>query len=169
MPVQKFPIDVLIGGNLSMGTIQVSPEAVSDQHVKGAANIAETKLQHRVVVRYAQAGGTNIADGQEIVYTMQAGGTIAAVQAFIETPPTGDGNETTVDVHKSTGAGAFATVLSDVITFAQDTNDAYSVSAADIASAAVADGDTLKIIIDAAATNPGQGICVIIVIHEDGT
>ena len=86
------------------------------------------------------------------------------------TAPAGGGDKKwTVDVKKSTGAGAFATVLSAVVTIDTTSVDRrLQVGALSTAAIAYVDGDLFQVVVTAtgATGSQGQGGCVTLWLDE---
>lgn len=145
---------------------------IGDDEVASDAEIQETKLKHRVVCHYAQAGGADVVNGEEIVYIMQADGALLAVEVFPETAPTSS-DSYEVDVLRSTDGGSFTSMLSAVVTIdsgnSNRTLDVTGTAAISGGGTLVA-GDAVKIKLQNATSggNEGQGVCVTIKIRENG-
>lgn len=90
-----------------------------------------------------------------------------AIEVAIETAAIGD-STVTVDLQKGNTSSAFATVLSSPISIDESTAVRTPTSSLPN-TASIADGDILKLVVDAAAgtgTLP-QGIIITVVINED--
>jgi hypothetical protein len=100
------------------------------------------------------------------------GGTGARVafEAAIALGPTGADRTITVDLQKSTGGAAFATVLSATIGFV-DASVERVATAATISSTALTDGDILQVVVTVAgaAGNQATGLTVTLTYDEYNT
>ena len=97
-----------------------------------------------------------------------ATGTVVSVEAAIAVVATGADRTITVDLHKSTGAGAFATILSATAGFT-NASAVRTPVAGTISTASLVDGDILAIVVTVAgaAGNQATGLTVTVNIGED--
>lgn len=99
-----------------------------------------------VEIEYVEDDGADVMEESVVLYScFGASGVIVAFEAVIETAATSSA-EITVDLHKSTAGGAFATVLSSPITI-DSTTVVRTPLAAALGSTALVDGDVLKAIV----------------------
>lgn len=144
---------------------EVPAGVVTDNEIQANSNIDGDKFTQRFVAVYNQATGSDVTTETRIVYTGRKAGILTAVTVFPSTAPTGGGDKKfTVDVQKSTGAGAFATVLSSVVTVDDSSVDRTSQSAT-INPAAYLAGDTYEVIITASGSTGTQGKDVCVTLH----
>jgi phosphoribosylpyrophosphate synthetase len=100
-----------------------------------------------------------------------ATGTLLKFSAAItETIATGADRTVTVDLHKSTGAGAFATVLSSTIGFTSS-SVLLTKSNAGFSDTAILSGDILKVVVTVAggAGNQALGLVTELILYEAPT
>ncbi len=141
-----------------------------DANVDAAAAIKSTKLQHRFEFAHSQTG--TIGAAKEYVRIVR-GATANVLQieaAVTEVLATDVSRTVTVDLQKSTGGGAFASILSATIVL--DTSSVlYVPEAGTLASGALTDGDLLRIVVTVAggAGAQAQGLLVSVTIDEDPT
>ena len=97
-----------------------------------------------------------------------ATGTVVSVEAAIAVVATGADRTITVDLHKSTGAGAFATILSATIGFT-NASAVRTMVAGTISTATLADGDILAVVVTVAGAggNQATGLTVTVNLGED--
>jgi hypothetical protein len=135
--------------------------------VAAAAGIAASKLVHHFPVSLSQAAGSVVASETRVVHIAKAAGTIAYVAVVTDTAPTGGDKAFTVDVKKSTGGGAFASVLSAVVTV-NSSSTSKTPQAGTVSVAAYAAGDVLEIVIAASGSTgtQGYGPCVTVYLQE---
>lgn len=158
-----------------LSTVSLPAGCVDNTAVKAGASgnyVAASKLQHQQNVHYTQENGTTIATEKKEPYIQYgATGTLLAVEvANTGTVGSGGGMSVTVDVLKSTGGGAFASVLSAVVTINASTTirTAVAGSISGGTNALVA-GDILQVSVTATAgggTLP-KGLSVNLVISTD--
>jgi hypothetical protein len=112
--------DVHVSGTLSSGDLSPPAGSIDNTAIQaGAAGnyVAATKLEHQFALPYTQDAGTPVAAATKDIHIVEgATGEVAWVKAAITgTIATGADRTVTVDLQKSTGAGAFATVLTTTI------------------------------------------------------
>jgi hypothetical protein len=97
-------------------------------------------------------------------------GALVGFEAAIAVPADDASRTITVDLHKSTGAAAFATVLSATIGFTNG-SVARTATAATINTTALTDGDILEVVVTVAggAGNQATGLTVTLTFDEYNT
>ena len=130
--------------------------------------VPASKVIHQFAVHYAQAGGSDVVVATFPIHTCYKDGTLVAVEVTPLVAPTGGDKAFTVDVQKGNQAGAFATVLSSVVTI-NNTKADRQVVAGSLSTTALADGDTLEVVIAVSGTtgSQGQGALITVTIQEN--
>ena len=118
-------------------------------------------------MNYTQPEGTAIVAESRLVFIAKAAGTLVAVKAAVFLGATGADRTVDVDVQKSTGGGATATVLSANIQFVDATTD-LTVSSGTISASTYAASDIFEVVITVAgaAGNQAQGLIVSLYFEE---
>ncbi len=133
------------------------------------AGIAAQKTLHQktISVELAEAA-TEVAAIDKLISTHNATGTLQAIEGTIVVQATGADRTVTVDLHRSTGGGAFATVLSTTIDITDSTTILVP-TAGVISTAAVADGDVYKLVCTVAgvASAQAKGLVVTLIFDEN--
>lgn len=159
--------DLLVMGNLSSLTLTLPVNSVTDPSVVQGANIQATKLQHQRVMTYnTSTSGTAIANNTTCVYSViaSAGATVTAVKMVINVVPTS--TDTVVcDVQRSTGLGAYSTILTSPITF-NSSSTAKSVVTASLATTSLNQNDLLQVVITG-TNSSGKGLLISIYTSEN--
>jgi len=153
-------------------SMNVPDGEIDDDAIKTAANIGAGKLTHRYPLNYAQADGADVVTETQILGIMYKAGSLVAVRVVPTTAPdTSAGKQYTVDIQKSTAAGAFATVLSSVVTVDDSSTDLTVQAAVLSGSNTHIAGDVYRAVITASGSsgNQGQGLGVTAIIEENGT
>jgi len=149
------------------GTLAVPTGSITAQQIAAGANIETSKTIHRHVISYGQANGSAMADATVPIHIVRGTtDSIIAVEVAIMTAAVGD-STVTVDLQRSTAAGAFATALTGVVTLDSDTV-VRTAEAGTLTASTLADGDILSIVVDATVgtgTLP-QGLIVTVTIDE---
>ena len=113
--------DLYVDGNLSSKTFTAPAGAIRNVDVLGNAQIAASKLQQQGTGIWSAIQlfepATAVASVNRTLGMAYASGTLAEFAAWIEVVATGADRTITVDLQKSTGGGAYATVLSATIGF----------------------------------------------------
>lgn len=112
--------DVQMGGQLSVIERFFPPAGFLDNtHVASTAAIDASKIKANRCVTQELVGPATLCSAlTKSIYSAQGPGTLLAWAAWIEVTGTAGDKVVTVDLKKSTGGGAWTTVLSAPITFA---------------------------------------------------
>lgn len=165
------PTDRICNGDWSFGgNVTLPGSTITDDTIELAANIDADKLQHRHVVKYYQVAGTDVASQTAPIHIALADGLVRYVKIMPITVPSGGGVDKvyTVDIQKSTGAGAFATILSSAYTI-NSSKVARTVYTATLDSAQddYSAGDSFQVVIAASGSTGSQGQGVIVAVYFD--
>lgn len=164
--------DLHVNGTLSAKTFNAPSGAISNAQISATADIDATKLEHQHFLNYQQVPGTAVvAATVDLAIVRGATGTVVAFQAAITgTIATGADRTVNVDLQKSTGAGAFATILSATLLF-NNVSVLRTMVAAAIATPGLVAGDILRVVVTVAgaAGNQALGLIATATIREDAT
>lgn len=134
--------------------------SISDTAVAANAGVDDSKLKRRMTFAHSQTG--TVAAAVQYCRIVEASGTVLSVEAAItETIATGNDRVVSVDVKKSTGGGAFNSILAATIDF-DDASVLLDVSEATITSPNVVDGDVLEIVVTVAGVNANQALGLLV-------
>jgi hypothetical protein len=140
---------------------------ITNAEVSDTAAIAASKLVHHFIARHSQGVGTAVVTSTEVIHVAKAAGTVAALRIGVVTAPTGGNKQFTVDVKKSTGAGAFTSILSAA--YAVDNTKAnLTTYSGVIGTATYAAGDIFEIVVTASGSTgtQGWGVCANVFFQE---
>jgi hypothetical protein len=160
--------DLHVAGALTARAMTLPSGTVTDNSVAAGAGIDSTKLETRPkITTELFAQGTTVAAVTKWLHIVRgATGTIKNIGAMIAAAITGD-NTVTIDLKKSTGGGAFATVLTGTFGFSSASAVRTLVNGT-ISSAALVAGDILQVVVTVAGTGTqAQGLTVSLQIEED--
>lgn len=166
----RFTNAVHFAGAVSFGGTFTPPTgSITNASIVASAGIDASKVNHKFPLRYAQAPGSAIVAGtQDLHVVAGATGAIESVEAAITGAiATGGDRTVTIDIQKSTGGGAFATVLSATIQF--DNGDTLrTASAGTVSDADLVDGDILRVVVTVAGAAGAQaeGLIVTLFLQE---
>lgn len=150
-----------------VGTLNVPAGSITNAGILSGTNVDASKLVHRHAINYFQASGSSVASATVPIFIARGTTvTLQAIEAAILVAAAGAAT-VTIDLQKSTGAGAFATVLSSVITLNSSTV-VRTATAGTINTASGTDGDIWQLVITATAgggTLP-QGLIVTLNLDE---
>lgn len=143
--------------------------SIANADVSATAAIAASKLIHQfpVSVELAEAS-TNVAAITKLIHIVNgATGTVANFDVAINAAMTGD-RTVSIDLQKSTGAGAFASVLSAAISLSSSTA-AKTATAGTISSASVVATDIFQIVVTLGGSTGtiAQGLVATVFFTED--
>lgn len=147
--------DNYFAATLGCKTFNPPNSCITDAAVLAGANIQATKLEHLNPLTYQQSPGSAVVAATQLLKIIRAPGTISAIDVITTTAATGADRTVTVDLQKSTGGGAFATVLSAVVTL-NNTSVAKTVYSGSISSASVVAGDILQLVVAVAGAAGAQ-------------
>lgn len=143
-----------------MPIAQITPSGGgwSDADIASNANITATKLQHRQVFTMELFGPTTEITALTklaAILPNVGGRQIVGVSAAVITKATGADRTVTVDLQRSTGGAAFATVLSSTISFDDDSvvRTAYD---GVLSSSVIEEDDLLEWVITVAGSADAQ-------------
>lgn len=137
--------NVNIGGSVSVGSLSVR-----------SGTLSVDRLAHRIASDYSQAIASVVASETKVIRSSYATGSVKAFIVSVDTAPTGGDKAFTVDLQKSTGAGAYASVLSAVITI-NSSSTAKTAYSATISSASYSANDLFKVIVTTSGSTGTQG------------
>lgn len=156
--------DFYVAGTLGARTLSIPAGTIVDAAVSASAAIAATKVVHQFPVQYAVASGVAVATISIPLHIVRgATGTVVGIEVTCTQAPTSSDTVTT-NLHKSTGGGAFATILTGNISLSSSST-ARVVYAGTISSADLVDGDILMAVVTATGTSC-QGLCVVVTLRE---
>lgn len=145
--------------------------------VVGSGNLAATRydsngrlqaefVEHEHTISYKTAtDATTVAAVTQTLESIHYVGEVVEVSVFPITAPTGGDLAFTVDVKKSTGAGAFATILSSVETVDSGSADRTAQYATLSGTPTLARGDALQVVIATSGSTGSQGVGVVVTIR----
>jgi hypothetical protein len=169
MPADRFANDVIFSGSTSFGgPVNLGPGVINDANVNLGAAIQAAKVIHRLVAHYAQDPGSNVAaETKDLHIVNGTTGTVINLWAALTGILAAGAYACAVDLQKSTGGGAFASILSAPLAL-NSTNTIRVATAATITTAGLVKGDILRIVVTisgGSGTQP-QGLAVTIDIEE---
>lgn len=91
-------------------------QKITAADIAPGANLLETDVQHRRHLHYAVAGGADAAALTMLLGRMAKSGSIVSAYVTPDVVPATGTKTMTVDLQKSTGGGAWTTVLSSTLT-----------------------------------------------------
>ncbi len=144
--------------------------AIGNSEIEAGAAIAATKVIHQFPLSHTQNDGSDVTTQTEVIHIAYGDGTVIAVEAACDQAP--DGDETiTINLLKSTGGGAFATMLTGAIVLDSGNTDRVLEAGVVSGSNTYSDGDLLEItVVDGVGSgNQGQGLCVTVWLREEPT
>jgi len=166
-----------VTGTLTAGDLVPPAGSIDNAAVQaGAAGnfVDATKVEQGFALPYKQVTGTAIiaAAAEDIHVVRGTTGEVVGLKAAITgVIATGADRTVTVDLHKSTGGGAFATVLSATVVLDNTNTLRVSESATMLTTGAedLVAGDILRVVVTVAgsAGNQAQGLIVSVHLRED--
>jgi hypothetical protein len=164
--------DLRVHGNISCNTFSPPAGSINNQAILGDAQIAAEKLQQQGngIWTAVELFGplTAVTALTKTLGMAYAPGTLVDLDAWIEVVATGADRTVTVDLHKSTGGGAYSTVLSGTIGFRNVSTVRVAVGAT-ISTPAYVAGDIFRLVVTVAGSAGAQatGLTVRLTARED--
>lgn len=137
--------DFHVNGTLTAKVFNPPASCITNASIITGAGIDTSKMDHRHRKDVSQVG--TVADETRSIYIARAAGEVRSFEASLAGACVG-GATVTLDLQKSTGGGAFASILSAPISFS-NADAARSVKAGTISSGAFVDGDVFQVVVDA--------------------
>lgn len=158
-----------VQGNLSAGTFSPPNGCINNAAVATGATgnyIDAAKIQHRNSITIYQSTSDAVQPGQSGTMIAGAGGTVRVISA-IDTVASG-GHSVTIDLQRSTAAGAFSSVLSSPTTHASTSTAKTSYSASVTTTTAIS-GDIFRLVVTTtgSTTNGNKGLWAVAVLYEE--
>ena len=155
-----------VNGALSCREFNAPPGSISDSDIEAAAAIDATKLIHQFPLHVAQVG--TVTAVTTLLHVAQGDGEIVSIEAVTPTVATGADRTVTIDLQKSTGGGAFATVLTTTLVL-DNTNTARVAEAGTINTPDYVDGDVFQLVVTVAgaAGSQASGLLVTVTVREN--
>lgn len=155
-----FKGNVHVAGQLSSETQSYPAGSVTNAAIAAGATgsyIAYTKVQHQQNIGTELYGPlVTVAALTKWLHIMRgASATIIGFEAAIAVVATGADRTITVDLQKSTGAGAFATILSATIGFT-NASAVRTPVAGTLSASSLVDGDILQVVVTVAGSAGAQ-------------
>ena len=154
-----------------MAGVNMPTGQITNADIETGAGIEATKVVHQFPLRHSQNDGSDVTTQTELIHVAYAAGTVVAVEAVCDQVPAA-ANTITIDLLKSTGGGAFATMLSAAIVLDSANTDRVAEAGTVSGSNTYVDGDILEITVVApddggSADSQGQGLCVTVWVREE--
>lgn len=165
--VAQYDGDVIVNGNMSMGSVTLPDGNVTDAMVSGSADILATKVRHQFPVMFKEDTGSDVTSKTAVIHIAKGDGDIATVEVVSETVPLTGTEQYTVDIQKGNAGGAYATILSSVVTI-DKTNADRTIITATLSTTTYSDGDQFKVIITVSGSGGthAKDLCVVLWLRE---
>lgn len=152
----------------SIAEITFQGGGLRDEDISASAAISATKLKPRRSADISIVdSGTAVAAASKMLHVVRgATGTLVGIEAAVATAATGADRTVTVDLHKATGGGAFATVLSSTIGFTNSSTPRVPYAGV-INSTSIVDGDVLLVVVTVAGSAGAQALGLVVSLHYD--
>lgn len=157
--------DLHVNGGLSSKTFNPPAGSITNAAILAAAGIDATKVVHQFPLSHQQSG--TVAAATEYIHIARAAGTLVAIEAMVATVATGADRTATIDLLKSTGGGAFASVLTATLVL-DNTNVAMTLESGTINTTTYIDGDVFKltVAVAGAAGDQAAGLLCVVTFRE---
>lgn len=162
-----FNGDWHVNGTATAKTLIVPSSTITNAMVAASAGIDASKVVHQFPLFYQQSPGSAVVAATYLLHIGRFNGTIAAVEAAVNTVATGGDRTVSVDLKKSTGGGAFSSCLASAIQFTNG-SAALTPTAGTLSVTTFGDNDILEltVAVAGAAGNQAQGLLVTVTLQE---
>jgi len=143
--------------------------SIDDDMIESGAGIQASKVVHQIALHHVQADGSDVAAAVELVHIARGAGELLAVSVVADAVPAGGDKEVSVEVKKSTGGAAFATLLDSAVTLSSSDTD-RTVKDATVASSndyAADDVISIEVSVSGSTGSQAQGLCVTAWVREN--
>ena len=169
MAQSVIPTDLLVTGHGAFNTLSVASATITNAMISASTEIDSTKVEHYTLETFELFGPTtSVAALTQWIATMRAAGTIVSFEAAIAVVATGADRTITVDLQKSTGAGAFSTVCSATIGFT-NASAVRTLGTATLSATSLVDGDILEVVVTVAGAAGAQATGLTVSLGLDRT
>ncbi len=163
--------DLVVYGALSASSIDQPAGSIKNSHFSATASdrLAASKAVHQFAVAAEQKNGTDAVSETRIVHIAKGAGTVVDFQAVADAVPASGDKAASIDLQKSTGGGAFATLLTTPIVLnSSDTNRTPNTGTL-VGSPTYAAGDLLAVVVTVSGStgSQAQGLCARAMVQEN--
>lgn len=163
--------DLIVFGNLSSSGLDVPAGAIGNAEISTsvAERIAAAKLVHQFPASARQVHGTDVVARTEIIHIAKGAGTVAEFSAAVTAIAAEGDKSLTVDLQKSTGGGAFATLLAAPIAIDASEAALTKYTATLVVSPTYVAGDLLAVVVTVAGSEEtqSQGLAAVAMLQEN--
>ena len=169
--VIRDDVDRVMSGRWTFaGVVDLPASTIDEAALKPGALIPAAKHVARCAVTGCrQAPGADVVAQAEIVHVAARAGVVASIEAAVDAAPTGGDKAVTIDIKKSTGGAAWASILTAAIVINAATSSRVAVAGViDAAKAAYAAGDLFEVVatVSGATGDQAQGLAVTVFFEE---
>jgi hypothetical protein len=151
-----LPGDLQVAGRIMCGSFTPPADCVTNNTVAADAGIEASKVIHQAPIRYEQAVGTAVVAETRGLFIARSSGEIVDFEAAIIGAIATDVSRTiSIDVKKSTGEGAFATILSATLDFSSSSVLRRNYPAT-VSAVSYIDGDIFEVVVTVAGGSGSQ-------------
>jgi hypothetical protein len=159
---------VMSGSWVFTGLVTLPANSVDENTLKTASLFPADNLVHRFAKDHRQKTGTAVASVTEEIHIAAYAGIVDSIEAVVSTVAIGNAT-VTIDLQKSTGGAAFATVLTS--TFVMDSTNTVRVVEAGAVDATKDDyvaGDVFRLVVtsDAGTGTQAEGLNITVFFEE---
>lgn len=138
-----------------------------NEDIRASAKVSASKLEgeHAATAELFAAATTITALASRILHTVRgATGTLLSFEGVIITAATGSDRTVSVDLEKSSGGAAFASICTTKIEITNSTTIRVPVAAV-LSSTTLVDGDTLRAVVTVAGSLLAQALGLSVTLH----
>jgi len=150
--------DVIVAGRLSPSALDVPPNSLNDSSwsTSPSNRLTANKIIQQFPRSHSQAAATDATTETRIIHVAKGAGTVAQCAAAVLVAPATGNKQITIDLQKSTGGAAFATMLNAPVTIAAAQAALTQYQATLAPTPTYAAGDILAVVITASGSTGTQ-------------
>lgn len=166
-----IPGDVRASGQGIFGSLVIPPSSIDNAALRSGQNFDASKFEQQYKLNYNQVPGTAVvAATSDLGIVRGATGLVIGLSAALTGTAISGGSDRTItiDLQKSTGGAAFATLLSGLLTLNASTVVRVAAAGSLIGSPTLVAGDLLRVVVALTGSTgtQGQGLVVSASIRE---
>ena len=149
-----------VGNVTFLGSVNVPSGSFDNDDIGAAAEILASKSQQQYPFAVSQGSTSAIVARTDMVHVARGAGAAVSLEVAVDTVADSTGRTVTIDFKKSTGGGAFSSMLNAALVMAS-TDAAKTLKAATLGTTSAinyADGDLLEITVAVAGSTGVQAL-----------
>lgn len=158
-------------GTVSCGGLDVPAGAIADSNFSSAATarLDAAKAVHQFPIGYDQDDGADVATKTRKIHLARGAGTVLEFAVVVAVAPAGGNKAIAIDLQKSTGGGAFTSLLNAPVAIDSSKSALTKYLATLITTPTYTANDILEVVVTASGNtgNQAQGMAAVAMLAEN--